>query len=949
MPRLRYLPGIFLSGLLAVSLASSALAANEDEPIAPPESSDTAPVAPLLSDYSAYLLEHAGSGCPDETLVLDAGALSGGTIQTTLLEDQATALHFDQTGDTAVFRVDVPATGLYCVKARYATAVTDSIKDIQLGISVDGFVPFQSADHILLKRSYKTTGPITQDQSGNDRRPDRELSPFWQETFLSDPDGLYNHPLQFWLAEGESEISVTAYSAGFALTSLTFMQPDHPPAYETYQKSYTDLPDYTTEQDIVYLAAEEPYLTSDANIYATSDRFSAATQPADPSAIKLNTIGQSMWKSTGQWICYRFTIKTAGYYTVSLRARQNQVRGNSSIRAIYLNDQLLFQEMGNIKFPYHSQWYIKTLGENEPYQIYLEPDTYTLRIENVVGDIDTVIRQVQGAVHDLNELYRDIIMITGTHPDSYRDYGLDTAVEGLLDKLAGLSALLREQYLAFEALGVSKGSDSAILQRLAAQMDGFIARPSEIANRLGSWQSNISSLSAWLLTLREQPLELDYIYIAPTKCTIPEATAGFWDALSYRLRSFLASFIQNYSAIGDEANGEAEKVWIFVGRDQAQILKDLIDNSFTPALGIPINLELVQTGLTEAVLAGQGPDVALMIDPSLPVNLAARNAIVRLDTLPGFQDILAQFQENASDAYWIGDSCYGLPVTEDFPMMFYRTDIFHELNITPPRTWNDFYMTAAVLLKNNMTVGISPDLNTFETLLYQQGMTLYNDSRTKTRLDEPEALTAMKQWTQFFSKYGFPQSFSFFNRFRTGEMPLGIQMYSTYNQLMAAAPEINGLWEMLPVPGVLMNDGSVNRCVSATGTAAVILNNAKDKEACWSFLKWFVSAQTQYEFGVGTEGLLGIAGRYNTANLAALIRLPWGEAELENIEAQLNNSLATPQIPASYYINRHLNNAFRKIVYDSANVRETLNWYNLQINSEITRKNKELSKHRKGA
>ena len=39
------------------------------------------------------------------------------------------------------------------------------------------------------------------------------------------------------------------------------------------------------------------------------------------------------------------------------------------------------------------------------------------------------------------------------------------------------------------------------------------------------------------------------------------------------------------------------------------------------------------------------------------------------------------------------------------------------------------------------------------------------------------------------------------NRFRTGEMPIGIVDYTTYNMLTVMAPEIKGLWDFTMVPG----------------------------------------------------------------------------------------------------------------------------------------------------
>lgn len=83
-------------------------------------------------------------------------------------------------------------------------------------------------------------------------------------------------------------------------------------------------------------------------------------------------------------------------------------------------------------------------------------------------------------------------------------------------------------------------------------------------------------------------------------------------------------------------------------------------------------------------------------------------------------------------------------------------------------------------------------------LLMQNGGAVYNEALTATRLTEQAAVDAFTQWTEFYIKHSLPLTFDFFNRFRTGEMPIGIAAYTTYNQLTAAAPEIAGLWAMAP-------------------------------------------------------------------------------------------------------------------------------------------------------
>ena len=97
------------------------------------------------------------------------------------------------------------------------------------------------------------------------------------------------------------------------------------------------------------------------------------------------------------------------------------------------------------------------------------------------------------------------------------------------------------------------------------------------------------------------------------------------------------------------------------------------------------------------------------------------------------------------------------------------------------------------------------------------------------------------------------------------------------------------------------------------------------------------------DFGVQVEQTLGVAARYGTANLAAFENLPWNSAQAEVIRRQRENTVAVEQIPGSYYIARNLAFAFRGVVYGNSNLRETLYKYNIEINKELQRKQKEFN------
>ena len=164
-------------------------------------------------------------------------------------------------------------------------------------------------------------------------------------------------------------------------------------------------------------------------------------------------------------------------------------------------------------------------------------------------------------------------------------------------------------------------------------------------------------------------------------------------------------------------------------------------------------------------------------------------------------------------------------------------------------------------------------------------------------------------------------------------------MYAT---LRLAAPELDGMWEMTQVPQTVDENGNRSDVTIGGVTPAIVLKGA-DVQTSFDYLKWLTSTEIQVAYGQEVENVLGLGARYNSANIEAVGQLNWTKEESALLISQLEKSVIRPAIPASYYINRNLTNAFRKVVIKGYTPREALLSYNKIINSEIARKNRELA------
>ena len=317
------------------------------------------------------------------------------------------------------------------------------------------------------------------------------------------------------------------------------------------------------------------------------------------------------------------------------------------------------------------------------------------------------MRQLDAIVLDLNTYYRKIVMITGPEPDKYTDYYVHEKIPELVGEFRRISGELEEIQGHIESLANSKGTEASSLEQMRIILEKCADEPLKIPNYLSQIKDDITSLSSWMRDYRDQPLEVDYLELASPDEDFPSVKAGFWKSLSYSFQRFTASWDEDYSSLSATTGDDAIEVWVSLGRDQAQAVKDLVESEFQQQYDIPVSVNLVVGGVVEATLADKGPDVALFLGGEFPVNLAARGLLADVSTMDGYEEITQQYQRNAMVPYQYEGGTYGLPLTRSWAMMFYRKDVLSELGFTSaPETWNDLIDMLPALQRNYMSAGL---------------------------------------------------------------------------------------------------------------------------------------------------------------------------------------------------------------------------------------------------
>lgn len=918
------------------------------------------------TSYTNYVKKYADAARPDQTVEVlgkdyDPASVTDAQITVTTVDGENDVMQWANQEGSVSWTVNIPETGVYNIKMIYE-ALESNTNDVEFSLLIDGESPYATASRITLSKRWINESEIKQDSRQNDIRPGQISTPCWQETPLEDIDGLFNEPLEFYMEAGEHTITFESEKAEFAVKSFTFYQYEAPAAYTAPSDS-----DLTQAQgQKITLEGETAAYKSSRTLYPTSDKSSYLTSSANgssPTKTRYNTIGSGSWTQSTQTVTWEFNVDKAGYYKIGIRGRQDQMRGMYSNRRLYVNGEVPCLEANQIKFYYDTDWSITTpKSENgDDLYFYLQAGTNTISLEAVPGEIGEIMGNLDELVYNINSYYRQIRQITGPDPDEYNNYMIDTAIPSIVPDFKEYAKTLRDKKAEIEKLSGSGGTEAETLEKMAIVLDKCIKKPDLIPEMMSQIKDNITSVSSFVNQYREQPLEVDMIEVVTSDQDFTSCDKSFFGSLGFGFKGFIGSFFEDYNALSEE-DESAMECWVMLGRDNAEALQQLISSEYNPTAKTKINLKLVQGGIVEATFAGKGPDLALFMGGDFPIQLAARGVLTDLTTFSDFDEVKTRFADDATVLYQYNGGTYGLPCDQTFPMLFYRSDILSEYGIDPAtdlNTWDGLLNCLPTLQRNYLEVGlilpvmtstggttqvsaITEPGNTFAMLLLQQGLNYYNNEQTKTTFDTQEAVNAFDTWTKFYTTYSFQQTYDAFTRFRTGDMPVVIQNYTFYNQLSVAAPEIKGCWGFQPVPGTVQEDGTINHAANSNGSGAIIFTKAADQEGAWDFIKWFTSTDAQVKYGNNIESILGTMGRYATANEEALQQLSWTTSEVNLLLDQLNSQVEIPIIPASYGVTRNVMNAFRAVVNDYDNARDTLFWYNKDINDEITRKLEDL-------
>lgn len=853
---------------------------------------------------------------------------------------------------------DVPASGLYNLGIEYYP-LPGKRASIQRDFKIDGQYPFIEARRIVFDRNWADAHPPGRDNQGNDIRPSQVEVPIWRFQAFEDAQAMYREPYKLYLEAGRHTVRMGVIREPIAIASIRLYGAVEIPRYQAVKETYAAKGYQPVKDVMIVVQGEDAEYKSTPTLTRNYSPNPAAYPPAEGN-FRLNVFGGWRWRRAAERASWRFSVPETGLYKIGVKRWHGDWSRMPAFRSITIDGKYPFDEMQEVGFPYDWYWRLDTLSDpatGEAFLFYLTKGEHVLEMRSVVGPAAETVRVVDAVTRDMSELARHVILLTGSEPDPLMEWDMEREIPDLVPRLERMAAALEREAARLVEIAGMKPTSADTLTEVAAQLRNMAEKPDTVPNRLLQLSETQSMLGYWTLDLQEGEFEVDSIIIASPDAKMPPGNAGALAQWRLTALNFLASFRKEYTVIGnvydpnDPEQGVVLEVWMARGIEWGKIMKELIEETFTPATGIRVNLHLVPPGslsagdmsvLLLAATAGKAPDVACAVNPNLPVEFAIRNALVPMSQFSDYAEVAQRFRPGALIPYTYQDQVFALPETQNFSMMFYRTDILDSLGLKPPQTWDELYDMMWILQQNGLDFYYPPGPEGLTPFLFQHGGDYYTEDGLRSALDQPEALAAFREWTSLYTNYHVPMYADFFNRFKTGEMPVGIADYWTYVLLSTAARELMGRWQMAPIPGTRMADGTINRATGGSGNAVVIFKQSEHPQEAWEFAKWWTSTEVQLRYGVELEALLGVEARWNTANVEALQGMAWPRADIEAITEQWQWFQERPVVLGGYYTPRHVSNAWNKVVLQGINPREALEEAIRQINRELRKKQEEF-------
>jgi len=457
---------------------------------------------------------------------------------------------------------------------------------------------------------------------------------------------------------------------------------------------------------------------------------------------------------------------------------------------------------------------------------------------------------------------------------------------------------------------------------------------------------------------RKQPFfYLDFYLNLPSKAGITKITEKEYSISNWRcciLRNRFLFILCLLLVLSSSVFATTITLWTWYDGIFGAIFRQLVKEDFVAKTGIDVEILSVPipdmfNKLLLAYLGGDAPDVVELYTNQV-VELGVRGALMDLSRFKDLPNVLDGLYPNYLKQLTYHNSTFALPCEIAFPWTYIRQDMFNDMGLEIPKTWDDFKVISTKLKARGLGTYYdhTGDAGTvvaskFLALVYQRGTDIYTPDGKGSNLAAPEVISAFKEFTSLYKDHGLLVEDPIITTFASGETPITIMQAWYYYVFENTAPQINGKWTVAEIPGTKQKDGSINHNCNSNGLSWSIVNSTKKADAAWEFMKWLSTPAFTEKFSKRLFESQEKARIY-FATKGFLDQAPFPADHKAVAQKALQACRQPTAIVGGYVADRYIDFAFNKVYLQNADPEVAIKQAAKDSTDEIQRKLKEFAR-----
>lgn len=314
---------------------------------------------------------------------------------------------------------------------------------------------------------------------------------------------------------------------------------------------------------------------------------------------------------------------------------------------------------------------------------------------------------------------------------------------------------------------------------------------------------------------------------------------------------------------GTNAEGETLDVWIMQGTNpSSEEFFDEVSAAFTEETGAELNVEFVQWAdahdrFVTSIAGGTTPDVA-ETGTTWTAEFADAGALAPIDEYVDGEDLRGDLVEGLVESGTYEEELYGMPWYAGVRSLVYRADLFEELGLEAPESWDDIVAAGEAIkaAKPEMIAFAVPGDAEFPVYPWVWGaggeVATEDGGEWVSGLDSAEAQEGIGFYTGLATEHGFSSAGAttwketeVLDAFAQGDVAMALMGSWTPAAVVEKNPEMEGKFAAAPIPG---KDGGIAPSVLG-GSHLSVFNTADNTDLAWEFVKLMTTGEFAEKWG----------------------------------------------------------------------------------------------------